>query len=63
MNNQYGCEPTVTITVERYEQLLRSESAAHCLLALIEEKYGHYQTLGRDELKMLVTMFIGIKED
>ena len=56
-------EAKVTITAGRYEQLIRAEQDANHLKDLIAEKYVHYDTLGREELKMLVTMFIGIKED
>lgn len=59
-NNNHG---TVSITMERYEQLIRAEQDANCLKTLIADKYANYQPLSREEMKLIVTMFIGIKED
>lgn len=51
------------LTLDRYDQLLRSEQDANYLKALLAEKFENYGTFSREELKMLYTMFIGKKEE
>ena len=51
------------LTLDRYDQLLRSEQDANYLKALLAEKFENYGTFSREELKILYTMFIGKEEE
>lgn len=51
------------LTLDRYDQLLRSEQDANYLKALLAEKFENYGTFSREELKILYTMFIVKKEE
>lgn len=55
--------PTITISVERFEQLLRAEHDANHLKALIADCHGNYHSITREDLNLLYTMYFGNKED
>lgn len=55
--------PEVTISVERFQQLIRAEQDANQLKALIAEKTEHYQTIDRDDLKLLYTIYCKKEEE
>ena len=52
---QVGCE--------RLEQLHKAEQDANLLKAFIANAYENYETIDRNTLKVLYTMFIGEKEE
>ena len=53
----------VSITAERYEQLVRAEQDANHLKTLIAELHENYGNIDRATLRVLYTMFIGKKEE
>lgn len=53
----------ISITEERYDQLIRAEQDANHLKAFFAKKYEDYGTVCRAELELLYTMFIGKKEE
>lgn len=53
----------VSITAERYEQLIRAEQDANLLKALITDCHENYHSVSREDLNLLYTMFIGKKEE
>lgn len=56
-------DENIFLTMDRYDQLLRSEQDANYLKTLLAEKYEKYGTFSREELKILYTMFIGKEEE
>ena len=56
-------EERVTITVERYNQLIRAEQDANQLKMLISEKHEKYDTLDWAEMQLLYKIYVGKKED
>lgn len=56
-------EATVTVSMERYDQLIRAEQDACHLKAFILHKFESYLPMERNELKMLVELFIGMEEE
>lgn len=56
-------ETYLTLSTERYEQLLRAEHDANHLKALIADRNDNYHGITRDDLNLLYTMFIGKKEE
>lgn len=58
-----GIERNVTISVERYEQLIRAEEDANQLKALIADAYENYATLDRVSLALLNKLYFGNKEE
>lgn len=56
-------ENTVTISVERFQQLIRAEHEANHLKSLIVDCHENYHSVTRDDLNLLYTMYIGKKED
>ena len=52
----------VTISVERFQQLIRAENDANCLKKLIAEKYENYDTFDRATMELLYTIYVGKKE-
>lgn len=56
-------ENMVTITQDRYAQLIRSEHIANMLLALIQNAVDSYQPINCETLSMVSTMLIGKKEE
>lgn len=59
----YETNERMGLDVQRFEQLIKSEHDANYLKSLIAEKYEHYGTFSREELKILYTMFIGKEEE
>lgn len=53
----------VTISVERFQQLVREEQDAMHLKALIADAYENYETIDRAKLALLYKVYIGKKED
>ena len=53
----------VTISMERYEQMIRAEHDANQLKALIEEKNENYGTLDHNEITCLHSIYFGYKEE
>ena len=53
----------VSIPLERLQQLIRAEHDANHLKALISEKYDNYESINREELKVLCALYCGNKED
>jgi hypothetical protein len=53
----------ISITEERYEQLIRAEHDANILKAIIKDAYEEYHAIDRGVLTTLYTMFIGKKEE
>lgn len=53
----------VSVSMERYQQLIRAEQTANMLLALVEDRADTYSTITYDELKTLRLMLIGKKEE
>ena len=49
--------------IERLEQLHKAEQDANLLKAFISNAYEKYETIDRNTLKVLYTMFIGEKEE
>ena len=56
-------EQEVTISGERFQQLIRAEQDANLLKAFVAKKYEDYGNVCRAELELLYTMFIGKKEE
>ena len=57
MNENY-----VTISQERFEQLIRAEHDANQLKAIIADCHENYHSITREELDLLYSMYIGKKE-
>lgn len=53
----------ISITAERYEQLIRAEQDAKLLKAILADAYEDYHAVDRTVLTTLYTMFIGKKEE
>jgi hypothetical protein len=53
----------VTITKERYEQLIRAEHDANQLKSVIEDACNSYSSIDYNCVSMLRTIYIGKKED
>lgn len=53
----------ISITEERYEQLIRAEQDAKLLKAILADAYEDYHEIDRTVLTTLYTMFIGKKEE
>lgn len=51
------------VGIYRLEQLLKAEQDAILLKAFIANAYENYETIDRNTLKVLYTMFIGEKEE
>lgn len=56
-------EGYISITAERYEQLIRAEHDANHLKALIADCHGNYHGITREEINILYTMYFGNKEE
>ena len=56
-------EERISITAERYEQLIRAERDASLLKALLTDCHENYHSVSREDLNLLYTMFIGKKEE
>lgn len=56
-------ETYVTLSTERFEQLLRAEHDANHLKSFIAECHENYHSVTREDLNLLYTMFIGKKEE
>lgn len=54
MEDQY-----ITISAEKYEELLRAEHTALMLLNIIQEKKDHYCGIDHNEVKLLHTLLCG----
>ena len=53
---------TITISTERYNQLIRAEQDANHLKALIAGSYENYDSFGREEICLLYRLYFGKKE-
>lgn len=49
----------ITISMARFEQLLRAEHDANQMKALILEKLARYESIEREELMVLQTVYCG----
>ena len=49
----------VTISMERFQQLIRAEQDANQLKALITDKLEHYGTIDREVMKILSVLYCG----
>lgn len=49
----------VTISMERFQQLIRAEQDANHLKALITDKFENYGTIDREDMKMLCILYCG----
>ena len=58
MNENY-----VTISQERFEQLIRAEHDANQLKAIIADCHENYHSITREDLNLLYSLYIGKKED
>ncbi len=58
LDTNYTC-----IETTRLEQLHKAEQDANLLKTVIARAYEKYETIDRDTLKVLYTMFIGEKEE
>ena len=56
-------ERNVTISVERYDQLIRAEEDANQLKALIADTYENYETIDRAKLALLNKLYFRNKEE
>lgn len=56
-------ENTITISVERFQQLIRAEQDAHQLKALIADVYENYEVIDRAKLALLNKLYFGNKEE
>lgn len=56
-------ENTITISVERFQQLIRAEQDANNLKALIMDRYDNYGDIERTDLRLLRTLYCGVKEE
>lgn len=50
-------DTTITISVSRYEQLVRAEKEGECLRNFIRAKHEGYGSVSYDELKTLNAMY------
>lgn len=50
---------TITISIARFQQLIRAEQDANQLKTLIATKLDNYANIERDELKMLHAIYCG----
>lgn len=56
-------ENSIAISTEIYQQLIRAKQDGDLLKAFIANAYEKYETIDRNTLKVLYTMFIGEKEE
>lgn len=56
-------ENTVTISVERFQQLIRAEHDANHLKALIADAQKNYDSFGRTEMNVLYKLFVGTTDE
>ena len=56
-------EQEVTISGERFQQLIRAEHDANQLKAIIADCHENYHSITREDLDLLYSMYIGKKED
>lgn len=56
-------ENTVTISIERFQQLIRAEQDANQLKSLIADIYENYEVLDRAKLDLLNKLYFGNKEE
>ena len=56
-------EASVTISRQRYAELVIAEADAQRLKAIIHDAVENYHSLSRDELKVLCTLLIPSKEE
>ena len=56
-------EGYLSISFERYEQLIRAEHEANKIKSLISEKYENFENINRDDLKLLHAMYCNKKEE
>lgn len=54
---------TITISVERFQQLIRAEHDANSLKALIADAYANYESLDRTKLAVLYKLYFGTNEE
>ena len=55
-------ENTITISIERFQQLIRAEQDANQLKALIADAFENYEVLDRTLLDLLNKLYVGNKE-
>lgn len=54
---------TVSVSLERLQQLIRAEQDANHLKALLADKFENYGDFSRDEMKLLYIMYCDKKEE
>lgn len=55
--------PTITISEERFQQLIRAEHDANMLKSVIAEHYENKESLYTSEIELMYNLFIGKKEE
>lgn len=55
-------ERTISVGLERYEQLIRAEQDANQLKVLIADAYENFETIDRAKLALLNKIYFGSKE-
>lgn len=56
-------ENTITLSIERFQQLIRSEQDANQLKQLIADAHENYEVLDRAKLALLNKIYIENKEN
>jgi hypothetical protein len=49
----------VTISIERFQQLIRAEQVANQLTAMIEDKEKHYGQIDHEDIRLLHLLLTG----
>ena len=52
-------EQNITISADRYVELIRAEQTAKMMLEVIKEKNDHYCGIDHKEIKLMHTLFCG----
>lgn len=53
----------ITISLERFQQLVRAEQDANFLKNLLAVKYNNFGIVDRDEVKLLCKIYFGDSEE
>lgn len=56
-------ERSITVGLDRYEQLIRAEQDANQLKSLIADSFANYETIDRAKLVLLHKIYFGSKEE
>ena len=52
-------ENTITISIERFQQLIRAEEEANQLKAIIDDAFAHYHPIERSDIELLHVLYFG----